>query len=1086
MDGVRRVLTQLRKIDELEGLRKVFEQGHSVSIRGPVASGAAVVTAALLKDFEDHCLALCPGVEYAEDFAEDINLFRPGLACHFPALEIMPGDEEAPNEEILTSRLAVLRHLVFGTNEPSAAGLLGPQPETRIVCAGINALLQPVCDAESLKNGSRALSVGDQIGPHELVEWLVDAGFYSVPRISEPGQYSLRGGILDIFSHGAEKPVRVEFFGDQIDSLRTFDCETQISRQRIELCELTAPTDPLANQSVGQESLLSYIDNPIVFIVESARVWHRAQELSAGEMQNFYNSASELQSRVEKQQQVKFLAEDQESDGDQAHNIECQHRDVFGVDVDDALKELDRLSRECEKTYLFSMSSAEEDRLRKLLDDRDLAAAGRVRFRRGRLNHGAVFATGSLALVPHHRLFGRYRQRRLLHHAEKTKPVIEAAELRPGDTVVHVQHGIGRFRGLRILEKEGRRREHLEIEFADNARIYVPSQRVEMVHRYIGVGGRRPTLSKLRGRSWRRAREKAEGAVEDLASELLRIQAVRQTKSGIAFPSDNDWQQQFEAEFPYEETEDQLRTIEDVKSDMEADRPMDRLVCGDVGYGKTEVAMRAAFKCVMGERQCAMLVPTTVLAQQHFWTFSDRMADYPIRIEMLSRFITPAQSREIVEDMADGKVDIVIGTHRLLQDDVRFKDLGLIIIDEEQRFGVRHKETLKQMRASVDVLTLTATPIPRTLHMSLMGLRDISALQTAPRSRQAIETRVRKFDPQLLTHAIQREMNREGQVYLVHNRVNSIDKIADKLRKLVPEATVAIAHGQMPERQLATAMERFTDGEVDVLVSTTIIENGLDIPNANTLIVNRAELLGLAEMHQLRGRVGRYIHKAYAYFFTPPDRPITPEARKRLDAIRRYSRLGAGFDIALRDLELRGAGNILGPEQSGHVAAVGYNLYCRLLSRATARLKGEAVEEPPVTTVNIGLDLYVPEQYMPALQQRVAFYRKASEATKLADIDAVKRELRDRYGPIPEPVQNLLLEAEIRILADKAGVDSIHLRDHNAEMTLRDPGKFKNRVVNRRGELKMIDQDLSMLILPDSADSPRAIGDFLKSFLENV
>jgi transcription-repair coupling factor (superfamily II helicase) len=510
---------------------------------------------------------------------------------------------------------------------------------------------------------------------------------------------------------------------------------------------------------------------------------------------------------------------------------------------------------------------------------------------------------------------------------------------------------------------------------------------------------------------------------------------------------------------------------------------MDRLICGDVGYGKTEIAMRAAFRAVMGNRQVAMLVPTTILAQQHFRTFSERMADYPVRIEMLSRFLTGSETREVLEGMASGQVDIVIGTHRLLQDDVSFRDLGLVIIDEEQRFGVEHKEKLKQMRATVDVLTLTATPIPRTLHMSLMGLREISALQTPPRERQAIRTRVSTFDPQTVRHAILRELNREGQVFVIHNRVHSIDAFADRLREIVPEAGIAVAHGQMPENRLARTMDLFRDGEVDVLVSTTIVESGLDIPNANTIILNRAELLGLAEMHQLRGRVGRYVRKAYAYFFRPADRPVTPEAQARLDAIRRYSQLGAGFDIALRDLEIRGAGNILGPEQSGHIAAVGYNLYCRLLARAAHRLKGEPLREPPDVTVDIGLEALLPDHYVPTPRQKMEVYRQINRAVDLEEVRAARAAMRDRLGPVPPEARNLLLEAELRILADSAGIASIHLKDGRIHLGVRDAEALRRRFEGAPRRPRMITADLAVLDGRFPEDDAPALAEQLKEML---
>ena len=1079
------ILDTIRDMPGVQALLDALDTRREASVIGAVGSGAAVISAVLTESTARPILAVCPGVEYAEEFAEDINLFKPGMACHFPALEILPGDDEPPNQAIVKSRLSVLRHLMFGTNEAGGEEFLEPEPQTRLVSASINALLQPVCSPERLRRGARTVIVGQQVTPRKLVEWLVQNGFYSVPQVEEPGTYSLRGGILDVFSHGTESPVRIEFFGDEVDSIRTFNPSTQLSRERVRSWQLVGPGDPLHDPTAGEASLIDYLGPEVpLLVVEPGHTWHRAEELRGdAEAREFLHCPSELREQISAWTRIQFGERDEDI-GPDADEIAVRQRDTFGVDLDSALEELERLCRSYDRVSVLCMNDAEEERLLALLEERDIEVGDLIDFRRGRLNHGALFEGAGVALIPHHRLFGRYRQRRHLRHAEQARPITEAGELTAGDTVVHVQHGIGRFRGLKVLDRHGREQEHLDIEFADDVHVYVPCDRIELVHRYIGVGGAEPELSKLHGSRWNRQRKKAEEAAEDLAAELLRLQAAREASEGISYPEDGEWQRQFEAEFPYEETEDQHRAIERTKDDMERSRPMDRLICGEVGYGKTEVAMRAAFKAVMGERQVAVLVPTTVLAQQHYRTFRERMADYPIRIEMLSRFVTKAETRDILEELGAGTVDIVVGTHRLLQDDVGFKELGLVIIDEEQRFGVRDKEKLKQMRTTVDVLTLTATPIPRTLHMALMGLRDISALQTPPRERQAIETRVKKFDPDLLRHAIRRELNRDGQVFLVHNRVHSIGDVARTVRDLVPEASVEIGHGQMPERELSDVMERFADGELDVLVSTTIIENGLDIPNANTLIVNRAELLGLAEMHQLRGRVGRYIHKAYAYFFTPADRPITPEAKKRLKAIRRYSQLGAGFDIALRDLELRGAGNILGPEQSGHIAAVGYNLYCRLLERATARLKGEPDREPPTATVNIGLDVVLPEDYVPALRQRMEVYRQVSQAPELPELRAVAQGMRDRFGPPPGPVRNLLMAAELRILAEEIGVDSVQRQDGQLQFSIRNLERFKEHFARTPVRPRVSDADMVAVVEgPEDMEEPREVGRFLRSLL---
>ncbi len=1079
----------LQKIGELPAMGRLpdlLRATGRVDVVGTAGSGAALVTARLGGEVRERGLVICPRAHEAEEFAEDLNLFRPDLACCFPPLEVLPGDEEEPNETILRSRLNVLRYLAFGeaeepTGERENFVYLQPTPDTRFVVTSAYALMEPTRPMDALRAGSRSVEVALEADPRSLVEWLVDNGYLSVPQVRLPGQYCLRGGILDVYSHGALEPVRIEFYADRVDSIRTFDPGTQLSSGRIQRCQLTVSERPADGGEGPGGDLLSYFgaESPVV-LVEPDRVRHRAETIyEQTERRHLLVPPDRLESFVQSRPHVRFLQEGEEG----ALEVSIQRRDSFGPDIESMLPELARICRDYERTVVYCNSPAEADRLGALLRDRAFEELDRLQIEVGRLNHGILWEEAGLALIPHHRLFGRYQHRRLVRYPREGRPVEAARELEPGELVVHVKHGIGRFLGTSVIERDGRRREHLEIEFAENVRVHVPCDRIEMIHRYIGIAGRGAELSKIRGAAWRRAKRRASEAVEDLAAELLEMQAVRETKEGIAFPAEADWVSQFESEFPYEETDDQDRAIEDVKRDMKTARPMDRLLCGDVGYGKTEVAMRAAFLAVVGGRQVAALVPTTVLAQQHFRTFSERMADYPFRIEVLSRFRTPAETREVLEGMAGGTVDIVIGTHRLLQEDVAFKNLGLVIIDEEQRFGVEHKEKLKRLRATVDVLTMTATPIPRTLHMALMGLREISALQTPPRDRQAIKTRVGPFDPELVRHAVLRELNREGQVYVIHNRVRSIDDFADRLREIVPEATIAVAHGQMAERGLADTMERFTEGEVDVLVSTTIIENGLDIPNANTLIVDRAELLGLAEMHQLRGRVGRYIHKAYAYFFVPRDRPVTPRAEQRLETIRRYSQLGAGFDIALKDLEIRGAGNILGPDQSGHIAAVGYNLYCRMLTRAAARLKGEPVEEPPAVSVDLGLDAFLPGSYVPTPRQRMELYRQINQCTDRGDVSRVAVAMRDRYGEPPQEARNLLREAEIRILADGAGVDSVRLRDGRIHLAVRDARLLERRFRGREERPRLVGEDLAVIEEGFSREDPAATARFLCRFL---
>ena len=1083
------VLKRIGGLPAVGGLPDLLRASGKVNVIGTAGSGSALIAAWLAESVRTRALVVCATGEEAEEFAEDVNLFSNGLACYFPALEVLPGDAEEPSEAILTARLQVLRHLAFGPQAEAApaAGVavyLQPGPQTRVVTTSASALIQPTPSVDELRRGSRTVAVGDEADPREMVTWLVDNGYTSAPQVQLPGQYCLRGGILDVYGHGTLLPVRLEFFGDLVDSIRTFDASTQLSTERVRNCLLAVGERPERGAAGPSAGLLSFLPpDAVIFLAEPTRLWQRAQEVyEQTEQRRLLTPPDGVAAELAGRRHVLFGGEGARDVP--SVEVPILQRDTFGPDLDSMLAELSRICRDYEETVVYCISPAEADRFRNLLHDRQFEHLSRLALGVGRLNHGALCAEAGLALIPHHRLFGRYRQRRLMVQPQEGRPIESVLELEPGDLVVHMNYGIGRFLGTRLMEQDGTRREYLEVEFADDVRVHVPCERIEIIHRYLGVGGRQPELSKIRGASWGHAKRRAQEAVEDLAAELLGMQAIRETQAGIAHPGDTDWQRQFESEFPYEETEDQLRAIQEVERDLRSSRPTDRLICGDVGYGKTEIAMRAAFNVVMGGRQVAVLVPTTILAQQHFRTFSERMADYPIRIEMLSRFLTDAEAARVLKGMAEGTADIVIGTHRLLQEDVAFKDIGLVIIDEEQRFGVEHKEKLKKLRVTVDVLTLTATPIPRTLHMALMGLREISSLQTPPRDRQAIETKVGRFDPELVRHAILRELNREGQVFVIHNRVQTIDAFAEVLRTIVPEARIAIAHGQMHERDLAETMDRFLEGEVDVLVSTTIVESGLDIPNANTIILDRAELLGLAEMHQLRGRVGRYIHKAYAYFFTPADRPVTPEARARLDAIRRYSQLGAGFDIALRDLEIRGAGNILGPAQSGHIAAVGYSLYCRLLAQAAHRLKGEPVREPPDVTVDIGLDALLPDDYIPALKQKMDVYRAIHRALELQDVRAVEVQLRDRFGPPPPEAQNLLSEAEIRILADQAGIASIHLEDRRLHFSVRDRSALERFFGAAPVQPRVVTDDLAVIDSGFPTNNPPALALFLRRLFQ--
>jgi transcription-repair coupling factor (superfamily II helicase) len=671
-------------------------------------------------------------------------------------------------------------------------------------------------------------------------------------------------------------------------------------------------------------------------------------------------------------------------------------------------------------------NDGERRRLTELLGDKGYEVDvpdSRLRTTIGRLRGGFSVPDQRLAILSGKELFGRHYWRRPRRRFSSGAPIYALEDLRKGDYVVHVEHGIGKYLGLtRLEDKKG---DFLTVGYQKGDKLYVPITQISLVQKHVGADSAPPPLDKIGGTAWGKTKEKVSRAVRDMTADLLELYAARQTLEGSRFPEDTVWQKEFEDEFPYQETPDQEKAILDVKNDMEQARPMDRLICGDVGYGKTEVAMRAAFKVAMNGKQAVVLAPTTILAQQHYSTFRERFADYPVIIEMLSRFRSRAEQRQILSRLEEGTVDIVIGTHRLLSKDVRFRDLGLVVIDEEQRFGVAHKERLKQLRKLVDVITLSATPIPRTLHLSLMGVRDMSVINTAPEDRIPIHTIVIGYDENVIREAIMRELARDGQVFFVHNRIDTIYSVAARLQKLVPKARLAVAHGRMLERDLERAMVDFVDRRIDVLVSTTIIESGLDIPNVNTILINRADCFGLADLYQLRGRVGRYKHRAYAYLLVPGERALTAIARKRLKTLQDFSDLGSGYKIALRDLEIRGTGNILGVEQHGHIAAVGFELYSELVEEAAREFRGEKVKRRILPVVDLGMDAYLPDEYVPSPAQKIVFYKRVSGVQSEKHLGEIGEELADRFGPLPEQARTLLAMMSLRLMGADTGVELV-------------------------------------------------------------
>jgi transcription-repair coupling factor (superfamily II helicase) len=942
-------------------------------------------------------------------------------------------------------------------------------------------------------SATRSLRLGQSVPPDDLARNLVRLGYDPVNTVVLPGQFARRGGIVDIWPLADRQPTRLEFFGDEIDTLRSFDPVTQrtiattprllITPARefvLSVEQLAAPDPqemfefhiPLLHPSPA--CLLDYLPRQAILAIDNFQAFQdavseleeqaielRQDALSDGSIADDfplpYMTWTELVDNLPRQQTLEMgpsSPPDTPVEAGAYSNISSLF--AAGQRYGGRLKQfIDYLAERTEAGEQVVIVSRQSTRLNELWREQNASrsvANDLVAFIQGSLSEGWTFTTPGKApmhLFTDGEIFGWKRP----EARHRPRPVAESpesayADLQAGDYVVHVDHGIGIFIGLVNRTIDGIEREYLCIEYLDEAQLFVPVHQADRITRYIGADGHPPALSRLGSSEWRTAKAHVKEAVQEVAEDLLELYAQRNIIEGYAFSADSPWQQELEASFSYVETEDQMRVLAEVKQDMEMKRPMDRLICGDVGYGKTEVALRAAFKAVLDGKQVAILVPTTVLAQQHYQTFRQRLAAFPAEVEMLSRFRTPQQQKEILERLEKGAIDIVIGTHRLLSADVRFKDLGLLVIDEEQRFGVTHKEALKKMRTEVDVLTLTATPIPRTLYMTLTGVRDISTINTPPEERLPILTHVGPYSPKLVRQAILRELERGGQVFFVHNRVQTIGAMRSHLEQLIPEARLTVAHGQMPENELSERMRQFTSGEVDILLSTSIIESGLDIPNANTLIVDRADTFGLAQLYQLRGRVGRGAQRAYAYFFRHARRQPTIEGRQRLETIAENAQLGAGFSIAMRDLEIRGAGDLLGVRQHGHIAAVGFNLYTQLLSEAVRRLRSRSdlpfmplasgVKELSIpVNVDLPLPSNIPGDYVSDKGMRLRIYRRMADIRTLGEVDSLEEEFKDRFGPPPEPVLHLLFQLKIKLLAEKANLASVSTE--NGQMVLRFP-----------------------------------------------
>ncbi|MBN2211659.1 MAG: transcription-repair coupling factor [Sedimentisphaerales bacterium] len=1047
-------------------------QERTVEAYGSWGSLPRLLAALAAKRLHRPVVLITPHIPHADEAQDDLETFLAGPAELLVAAEATDEPPD-PTSDVACQRLALCRKL-------GDAGILPALPQPVIV-ASIPALMQPLPAPEELTGQSLNLRAGMNLpnGPDGLAGWLTDHHFTRAEQVELAGDFAVRGGIVDIYPPGTDAPLRVEFFGDDIESLRYFDLDTRRSTDQIDTAVIAAPLAPA--HITNNVTLLDYLPADTLLVVEEAveadqlgRIYR--ERLSDTSMAFPIEDILEQFRRFDVLYVNRFEADLAQT----AINLHAQSVQRFENRLVEGLEELAELARK-QAVFLACENPAQQQRLGELTD------TGKLHIPIGLIHQGFELPDSGLLFVNHHEVFGRRQQLRRIRRQRHIQAIESFTDLETGDLVVHVSHGIGRFKGMKTLTKNDRPQEFLALEYADRAILHVPAENIHLVHKYVGALGRRPKLSKLGGTGWAKAKQKVADAVEDVAARMIEIQAARATCPAICYPSDTTWQKEFEASFGFQDTEDQVTASRDIKTDLQAGQPMDRLLCGDVGYGKTELAIRAAFKVAEYGKQVAVLVPTTVLADQHYRTFCERLADFPFTVEVLSRFKTPAQARDIILRTAAGQVDILIGTHRLLSEDVKFKDLGLVIIDEEQRFGVEHKERLKHLRETVEVLTMTATPIPRTLHMALLGLRDISSLTTPPLDRRSIVTEVRPYDNRLIRQAILQELAREGQTFFLHNRVQNIQTVADNLRKLVPEARIIVGHGQMPKHELEARMLEFVHHQADVLVSTTIIESGLDIPNANTIIINDADRFGLAELHQLRGRVGRYKNRAHAYMLLPAKRSVNPTAAKRLKAIEEYSQLGSGFRIAMRDLEIRGAGNILGVEQSGHIDAVGYELYCRLLASAVEKRRGRP--EPPPVLTHLELDIHsiIPRNYIASNRQRMEAYRRLTTCATPEELDQLEADLNDQFGKPPRSVLDLLQLAEIRTYAGRWGIKSIIQKTPDLIFTCEKMHKADNLFKDAPGRVSLPDPDTVYLRLPPNYfDNPQSLLAIMRKILRKT
>lgn len=1042
-----------------EEIQKKYRTKSGMTLIGGCVTSQKTHMIYALSDGCPYTVIVLSDEEKAKKMLEEYRFLEENV-CFYPAKDFLFYQADIHGKELVRERIEAIRMML----EKGKDGVT--------IITTFDAFMDKMVSKENLQKQIMTLKAGDVVDLEQLICQISGLGYDREAQIDGPGQFAVRGGILDIYPLTEELPIRMEFWGDEIDSIRTFDVDSQRSVENLQ--EITIyPGDESKNGK--NVSFLDYFSesDTALFLDEPVRLLERGQQVEdevrkanemraldweekgiASEEPQFY-STEEVAKKVNRFSSVGLSALENKHKYfqiNEIYNIQTKSVNPYNNSFEMLTKDLSRLKRSKYRVVLISGSRTRAKRLAEDLRDYDLSSfysdtperevkPGEIMVCYGHVEVGYEYPMIKYMVISETDIFGKHKKKKKKRKTYEGQKIQDFTDLKPGDYVVHENHGLGIYRGIEKIEVDKVVKDYMKISYADGGNLYILATQLDLIQKYASADAKKPKLNKLGGQEWNRTKKKVRGAVQQIAKDLVELYATRQEKTGFIYEQDTVWQREFEEMFPFEETEDQLLAIEAVKKDMESPKIMDRLICGDVGFGKTEIAVRAAFKAVQENKQVVYLVPTTILAQQHYNTFVQRMKDFPVRVDLLCRFRTPLEQKKTLDDLTKGQVDIVIGTHRVLSKDVQFKDLGLLIIDEEQRFGVQHKEKIKKLKDNVDVLTLTATPIPRTLHMSLIGIRDMSVLEEAPVDRMPIQTYVMEYNDEMVREAIERELSRQGQVYYVYNKVKDIAEITDRIQKLVPDANVSFAHGQMGERQLENIMYDFINGEIDVLVSTTIIETGLDIPNANTIIIHDSDKMGLSQLYQLRGRVGRSNRMAYAFLLYRRDKLLKEVAEKRLTAIREFTDLGSGVKIAMRDLEIRGAGNLLGEEQHGHMEAVGYDLYCKMLNEAVKHLKGELPEDVYTTTIDINIDAYIPNSYIANEYQKLDIYKRIAAIETEEERDDMLEELIDRFGEPPKKVQQLLRIAQLKAEAHKGYIVSIEQKGERYIFTMYEKAK---------------------------------------------